>query len=638
MHPSSSSLRTATVLKDVKVERSDVDITLLSDDSDTEPLPTVKEEPQSSHAYICSSSRNVDCTETPAQLDASSSSVLVFLRALRALKGSRNVLSRLDYDSIPAYAVQRLPPKFNGDVIFELPPVSVSHMCTSAKGMSGMDKRHNGHIWSKTLTTNITNSQGFTFKTSSCLGHLRCTNSSCEFLHRSHRLQPVNEMEWEGVSPSILDVGDAHPQGSTLVYSICKHPPSCVATCPARVYYVLGKQSSTRAFVHLGTHSHPVKDGELRDMRERTRSLIGEQMERMPSATNSSIVMEATKELLGEFLLRPEGDFSRVMDFNDLVPVLDKCKYITSPNIRNEVSSFKHFRKFGIIDSITKLRGASKWAFVQESKFLGQGTDMDKVFVFKMSEVGPGSGVDLMKRMQAGGDFECAWMMFNHVKRVKEWTTMACHVYDTLYCKVMTIAVCDMQSEDCTAQIIFWRNLNSVVLRNGLDSIQFKGFMADSAQANWNAVQIVYGGGDPTVPMENHERTCLFHWTQSLEKHTKADIRGDLQEQHRQLCKQYKNASSMDDAEVRYFAIKAWWLSSGVTTTEGLHRLELWLSFWHFRWRQWGGFMKSVSHCILNLPVLHTFLMVYAVWDRMFMCFAPSLYLQRPQSVQWFRN
>ena len=134
--------------------------------------------------------------------------------------------------------------------------------------------------------------------------------------------------------------------------------------CPAKVYYILGKQSSTRAFVHLGIHSHPVKDGELRDMQDRTRSLIGEQMERTPGATNSSIVMEATKELLGEFLLRPDGDSSRVMDLTDLVPVLDKCKFITSPNIGNEVSSFKHFRKFGIIDSITKLRGASKWAFV----------------------------------------------------------------------------------------------------------------------------------------------------------------------------------------------------------------------------------------------------------------------------------
>ena len=159
------------------------------------------------------------------------------------------------------------------------------------------------------------------------------------------------------MSLSTMDVGDVHPRGSTFLCTICKHPPSCIATCLAKVYYVLGKKSCTHAFVHLGTHCHPVKDGELQDMRERTRSLIGEQMERMPSATNSSIVMEATKELLEEFLLRLDGDSSRVMDFIDLVPVLDKCKYITSPNIRNEVSSFKHFRKFGIIDSITKLRG-----------------------------------------------------------------------------------------------------------------------------------------------------------------------------------------------------------------------------------------------------------------------------------------
>ena len=48
--------------------------------------------------------------------------------------------------------------------------------------------------------------------------------------------------------------------------------------------------------------------------------------------------------------------------------------------------------------------------------------------------------------------------MFDYVKRVKDWTTMACHVYDSVYCKVMTIAVCDMQSEDCSAQVLFWRN------------------------------------------------------------------------------------------------------------------------------------------------------------------------------------
>ena len=45
--------------------------------------------------------------------------------------------------------------------------------------------------------------------------------------------------------------------------------------------------------------------------------------------------------------------------------------------------------------------------------------------------------------------------------------------------------------------------------------------MANSAQTNWNAVQIVYGGSDSKVPMLGRERTCYFHWNQSLEKHTK---------------------------------------------------------------------------------------------------------------------
>ena len=61
------------------------------------------------------------------------------------------------------------------------------------------------------------------------------------------------------------------------------------------------------------------------------------------------------------------------------------------------------------MDGITKLRGVSTWAYVQRSQFLGQGDDTDKVFVFKMSEAGPGSGVDLVKCMQPGGDLEHAW-------------------------------------------------------------------------------------------------------------------------------------------------------------------------------------------------------------------------------------
>jgi hypothetical protein len=203
------------------------------------------------------------------------------------------------------------------------------------------------------------------------------------------------------------------------------------------------------------------------------------------------------------------------MTFEELVPVLDKCKYMTSPSVKNNVTTFRYLRRFGVMDSITMLRGCSHWPYVRKNMFPGQGFDSDKMFLFKMSEVmGPGSGVDLVKYMQPGGDLQDAWIMFDHVKHVKKWTTMACHVYDSTYYRVMTIAICDMQSEDAAAQSVLCKNLNVVVAKHGITQPKFNGFMANSAQANWNAVQIIYGSGDAAIPMKDHERTCLFHWTQ----------------------------------------------------------------------------------------------------------------------------
>jgi hypothetical protein len=53
--------------------------------------------------------------------------------------------------------------------------------------------------------------------------------------------------------------------------------------------------------------------------------------------------------------------------------------------------------------------------------------------------------------MQLGDDLQNMWIMFNHVKRVQAWMTMAYHIYDPIYCKVMTIVIYDMQFEDTKA-------------------------------------------------------------------------------------------------------------------------------------------------------------------------------------------
>jgi len=137
------------------------------------------------------------------------------------------------------------------------------------------------------------------------------------------------------------------------------------------------------------------------------------------------------------------------------------------------------------------MKKESKFEFIHDSVFLGQGKE--KVYIFKMLTEGLGSGVDLVKRMQVGRDLQNAWVMFDHIKRVKDSRTMACHVYDTDYKKVMTIAMSDMQSEDTKVQVQFWRSLNVVMERHGVTNMNFKGFMADSAMANWKAVRIIYG-------------------------------------------------------------------------------------------------------------------------------------------------
>ena len=102
------------------------------------------------------------------------------------MKGSRNVLSKIDYDAIDIQTVHILPPSFNGDVIFKFPAVDTYNTSSQAKQMAGMDKRYDAHVWTKTKTTNIVNRSDLTFRTSVCVGHVRCMNSSCTFLNHVH--------------------------------------------------------------------------------------------------------------------------------------------------------------------------------------------------------------------------------------------------------------------------------------------------------------------------------------------------------------------------------------------------------------------------------------------------------------------
>ena len=145
----------------------------------------------------------------------------------------------------------------------------------------------------------------------------------------------------------------------------------------------------------------------------------------------------------------------------------------------------------------------------------------------------------LLGQMQPRGDLENEWVMFDHVKRIKDWTTIGIRVYDPKYRKVMTIAVCDMQSESYDEQQRLWLSMIDILEKHGVQNANFKGFMYDNAHANFSAVKTMFGSGIPLEPMENRERTYQFHWRMFLERHTKQLIKSDLQSNHMHFCQDY---------------------------------------------------------------------------------------------------
>jgi hypothetical protein len=165
--------------------------------------------------------------------------------------------------------------------------------------MDSMDKQFDGHTW-YTITSNIHNNQGLTFRKSLCVGQLVCNNKSCDFFARSSKR---DEIEWLGRTNTPFKLGHLPPPNSTLVYKVCKVHPVCIDFCPGRIYYVLGKGDMSRACIHLGMHNHPVFDGICQETLNTTSGLIAQEVSKTPTTKNSAIAMAASKEFLDKYFI-----------------------------------------------------------------------------------------------------------------------------------------------------------------------------------------------------------------------------------------------------------------------------------------------------------------------------------------------
>jgi hypothetical protein len=127
--------------------------------------------------------------------------------------------------------------------------------------------------------------------------------------------------------------------------------------------------------------------------------------------------MAASKEFLDKYLIHSGHGPKKMLRGQELEDVLDKFEHLSSPNLWNMISLCRSGSKRGAYDSIMAMQKYTTIEYIHANVFPGQGND--KVYVFKMFVDGPGSGVDLVKRMQPRGDLENAWLMFDHVKHVQ---------------------------------------------------------------------------------------------------------------------------------------------------------------------------------------------------------------------------
>ena len=244
------------------------------------------------------------------------------LLRLPSMHRSRNELSTMDLSTMKHETVLFLPPVFDGDIIFELPPCGPSSSASGAKNLEGMDKRYDGHPWCKLVTTNIHNSDNLKFCKSYCAGHLVCENAYCEYLKRASK---KNELEWSGYTVTPFTASGYRPKHSTLVCMVCKMPPTCLGACTARIYFTYSDNPEmTRAAIHLGHHGHPVARGMYRDSTEVICGLIAEQVAKTPTATNSAITLSASKDFLGHYLFHNGEGEKKMLKPEDMEEVMDR--------------------------------------------------------------------------------------------------------------------------------------------------------------------------------------------------------------------------------------------------------------------------------------------------------------------------
>ena len=305
----------------------------------------------------------------PTSDESGRKSIMDLLRRMRGNRSGRSLLKSVDLSSFVHESVKHLPAEFNGDRVFELPPLTVVKKGGLSR-LDGMDQKRDGHVWTETAMTNISNPSGtLSFKYVKCLGHLRCDNINCCCLMENGS---VNELYWSGSLSDVIPRGHSPVLSKKfkIVCKFCKLVPSCIATCECKMFYVVSKDPlMSRACIHIGTHVHPVAKGDCRDAMDQIRDEIRSQAAKTPTAKASAIGIAVGEELLMKGLIDEAGD-GRVLSERKLDSIFEKWSALNTSTVDNLIHDAKvSLGGGGYVDNILKLKKGSKYDYIQDSQF-----------------------------------------------------------------------------------------------------------------------------------------------------------------------------------------------------------------------------------------------------------------------------
>jgi hypothetical protein len=163
--------------------------------------------------------------------------------------------------------------------------------------------------------------------------------------------------------------------------------------------------------IHLGMHNHLVSNGIYRETLDTISGQVAQEVSKTPSAKNPAITF------LDKYLIYNGPGPKKMLWGKALEDVLDKFEILSSPNLWNMISISRSGGKGGAFDSIMVMKRYTIIEYIHGNIFPEQGKD--KAYIFKMLVDEPGSGVDLVKLMQPGGELENTWLIFDHVKCVQ---------------------------------------------------------------------------------------------------------------------------------------------------------------------------------------------------------------------------